>query len=493
VAETRAPGLRLQIVLALGALMLLAFLPLSFAVARLTEATLDVERERAAIAVARAAAAGVASSPRDEGGARDRAIAAQIDARNGVEAIAIVPDAAGDRPVARRVLPHVFEVTVPIDGGAVRARIRDGEARGSAPLARLIALYIALFGIALLMFAYFALTRLIVRPIDALVRSTRRVADGARSIDVPRGGSRELAELGESVRAMAARLLREEETLRAKVGELTEATHRLTDAQARLVRSERMASVGRLAAGVAHEIGNPIAAISGMEDLLLDGGLSPEEERDFLVRMKRETERIHGILRDLLDFARPEQRDADPAREGRRSAPPDVRGLAPLPVAPSGADASAEANVSDVVRDVVALVRPQKDFKPVAIRVAVPEDLGVALDGGKLTQVLLNLLLNAASAMRPHGGEIAVTAEVAGDDVHLAVEDTGPGLSPEIAGDVFEPFVTTKPVGEGSGLGLAVCRGIVEAASGTIAFDRGRARGARAVITLPRSAGAGRA
>jgi len=469
VAETRAPGLRLQIVLALGGLMLLAFVPLSFAVARLTEATVAAERERAAIGVARAAAAAIGDA------GDERAAAAQVRAQDGVEAIDLVAGGApgADRASARRVDAHVFEVTVPVRGGAVRARVRDGAADGPAPLARLVALYMALFGVALLTFAYFVLTRLIVRPIDALVRSTGRVASGARSIDVPRGGSRELADLGESVRAMAARLLREEELLRAKVGELTEATRRLTDAQARLVRSERMASVGRLAAGVAHEIGNPIAAISGMEDLLLDGGLSDEEERDFLARMKRETDRIHGILRNLLDFARPDLHAPESSRIVRAAA--------------AGDEGAGEAVVADVVREVVALVRPQKDFKGVEIRVDVAEGLSAAIDGDKLTQVLLNVLLNAGAAMRPRGGEVRVAAEAAGDDVRVAIEDTGPGLSASIADDVFEPFVTTKPVGEGSGLGLAVCRGIVEAAAGTIAFDRTYTKGARAVITLRRS------
>ena len=105
---------------------------------------------------------------------------------------------------------------------------------------------------------------------------------------------------------MAAKLIAEEATLILKVEELTDTTRRLTDTRAQLVRSERMASVGRLAAGLAHEIGNPIAALMGMEDLLLEGDLDAEAQRDFLQRMRRETERIHVVVRDLLDFARPE-------------------------------------------------------------------------------------------------------------------------------------------------------------------------------------------
>ena len=116
---------------------------------------------------------------------------------------------------------------------------------------------------------------------------------------------------------MTTKLVADEEALRAKVAEVERYAADLARAQERLVRSERLASVGRLAAGLAHEIGNPIAALLGFEELLLMGGQDPAEQRDFLERMKKETERIHRILRDLLDFARP----AATLRRRRRSRP----------------------------------------------------------------------------------------------------------------------------------------------------------------------------
>src|SRR5262249_41451868 len=142
----------------------------------------------------------------------------------------------------------------------------DDAGERAAPLVRLVAMYMVIFAIALLTFAYFALTRLIVRPLEALNQAATRVAGGARILRLPRTGARELVELGEGLQTMTTHLLAEEEELRAKVTELEHT-------QAQLVRSERMASVGRLAAGVAHEIGNPIAALLGFEDLLLDGDL----------------------------------------------------------------------------------------------------------------------------------------------------------------------------------------------------------------------------
>jgi signal transduction histidine kinase len=264
---------------------------------------------------------------------------------------------------------------------------------------------------------------------------------------------------------MAERLIGEEAALILKVDELTETTRRLTQAQAQLVRSERMASVGRLAAGVAHEIGNPIAALMGMEQLLLDGGLSPDEQRDFLSRMQRETDRIHTVVRDLLDFARPE-------------------GLGP------GQDEVAvPAKVRAVVDDVVALLRPQKQFRDVAVDVDVDEGTMASIPAPRLTQVLLNILLNAGAAVASRGatgGRVVVRArQVEGGRVRIEVEDDGPGVAAAVREKLFEPFVTTKEVGEGTGLGLAVCRGLVESAGGEIGLDAAYEGGARFYVLLP--------
>lgn len=381
--------------------MLLAFVPLFFAVASLTRATVLEARDHDARARAHAGAAPVTAAPLE-----------------------------GDR---------------------------------ATPLVRLVALYMTTFGLALLVFAYFVLTRLIVRPVDQLVDAADRVANGARTLRVPPSGARELIELGASVRAMAERLISEEAALLVKVEELTQTTTRLTQTQAQLVRSERMASVGRLAAGVAHEIGNPIAALAGMQDLmLLDPELPPDAQRDFLQRMRRETERIHTVVRDLLDFARP---------EGTVSPEGD----------PVGAD------VASVVSDVIALARPQKPFRAVRIETDVDSSLRVKLPAHRLTQVLLNIVLNAGAAIAsgPRGvGRIGIAAREASGRVRIEVEDDGPGIAPEVLDRLFEPFVTTKDVGEGTGLGLAVCRGIVESADGEVGVAAATS-GAKFYVVLP--------
>ncbi len=479
-------GLRLQILFLLGGLMLLAFVPLFFAVATYTNYALKQIRESNSRALGRAIAGHVAEARARRSTSDLMSLLEAEIGTEGVEAIGVygrdgVAIARAGEPtavdsLAQTVDPRqesVFEVksahgraiavAVPDDRGAVIAVLRtDDDAVRSAPLLRLVTLYTGLVALLLLVFAYFALTRLIVRPLDSLTHAAERVAQGARRLEVPISAPRELSMLGSSLHTMTEKLISDEEALRKKISEVERATQELKAAQDRLVRSERLASVGRLAAGLAHEIGNPLAALMGLQDLLLAGGLDAAEQRDFLQRMRRETERIHGILRDLLQFARP----------GTEAEPGESRG-----------------NVEAAVEDTAALVQPQRAMKDIALELeldpALPE---VALGREQLVQVLLNLILNAADACQSRG-HVTVRARPTPSGARLEVEDDGPGVAAAVRERLFEPFVTTKEVGKGTGLGLAVCRGLVEAAGGTISLDTSSERGARFVVELPRARG----
>jgi signal transduction histidine kinase len=361
---------------------------------------------------------------------------------------------------------RALEVVVPGRKGAVLVVLRtDDEVARAGPLVRMVGLYMLLVALALLVLVYFLLTRLVVQPLDALSLSARRVAAGNLRLEVPAKGPAELIDVGASLSEMTLRLREEEEQLRHKVAELEKATADLRAAQDQLVRSERLASVGRLAAGLAHEVGNPLAALMGLQDLLIDGGLDRDEERDFLARMRRETERIHRILRDLLDFARPTARSTD-----REEHPGSLR---------------------DAIDEVLRLLRPQPAMREISIEVSLEDGLpAVQLGHERLVQVLLNLVGNAGDAAGP-GGHIWLTARREGSEVRLDVDDDGPGIDPAIAPQLFEPFVTTKDVGKGTGLGLAVCRGLVEGAGGSIhAGSRPDGqRGARLTVRTPVSRG----
>ena len=482
------PGLRVQILLALGGVILVAYVPLFFAIAQVTRATSLAYREDSARALGRAVAAHVGDlavnephaiadrldSHVGEGGAMAIAV---FDRSGGVEASAGAPAEvaalrAPSQPygeaatrVAARSGARALDVVLPAGDRAVLVRVRTDEDAGrSADVVRGIALYMGVFALALLVFAYSLLTRAIVKPIELLARAADRVASGARSLELPATGAREIADLGASVRSMAARFIDDEKTLRAKVDELTTTTRHLGETREQLAGSERMASVGRLAAGVAHEIGNPIAAIMGMHDLIEDTE-TPEETRiDFLKRMRKETERINVVVRDLLDYARPE------------NGPPSGR--------------LAIADVAEVTSDALALVRPQKEWKGVEVRVELAEGLQVLLSPQRLTQVLLNLLLNAAAALADQPADaprsLTVRSRMADDaTVRIEIEDDGPGVPENMRDRIFDPFVTTKDVGAGTGLGLAVCRGIIEGAAGRIYVDANHTRGARFIVELP--------
>ncbi len=322
---TTRPGLRVQILLAIAGVILVAYVPLFFAIAQVTRHAAFGYREESARALGRAVAAHVGDTARSDPRAVKRVVDSHVG-EGGAVAIAVFgpggeviasagPDdelaavRAPTRPygeaasrVAMRAGTRGLDVVLPAGDDAVLVRVRtDEDPARTAGVVRGIALYMIVFALALLVFAYIALTRSIVRPIERLSAAADRVARGARSLEVPHAGARELAELGASVRSMASKLLDEEQAMRAKVDELTSTTRRLSETREQLAGSERMASVGRLAAGVAHEIGNPIAAIMGMHDLLEDGELEAMDRADFLRRMRKETERIHVVVRDRLD------------------------------------------------------------------------------------------------------------------------------------------------------------------------------------------------
>lgn len=480
------PGIRLQLLMLLAGLMVLAFVPLYFAVAGLTQNTLRSARASSARSLGRSVAAHVSEARRAR---PDHELQPLLDAEIGsvgLDAISVYDPsgrviAKAGEPAAIAFLPDLvptdtertqilstprgkaLEVLVPGGRGPVVALLRvDDEAGRAGPLLRLVALYTAIFGLALLVFTYMALTRMLVGPIDELSAAARRVSEGARSLQVPASGPREMAQLGKAFAEMTVQLRDEEEKLRDKIDELQRATDELKSAQSTLVRSERLASVGRLAAGLAHEIGNPISAILGFEDLLLSGGLDPEEQRDFLERMKKETERINRVLRQLLDFARPA-------------------------ATPRAQEPEAPGSVAESVEDVSALLRPHKAFRDVELTLELEPDLPqVAFSRSQMVQVLLNLLLNAADATGA-GGKVIVRALRTPSGVRVEVQDNGPGIRADIKDKLFEPFVTTKDVGSGTGLGLAICRGLVEAAGGTITAGDAPERGALFAIELPRA------
>ena len=224
----------------------------------------------------------------------------------------------------------------------------------------------------------------------------------------------------------------------------------------RLMESDRLAAVGELVAGVAHEVNNPLSSISAFAQLLLrDTGLTPQQ-RESLEVIRGETTRASQVVKDLLAFAR---------RSDPQSSPLDLNGV-----------------VGRTVR------MRQYQFSEASVR--VESDLAADLpsvmgDARQLQQVCLNLLTNGVQAMSPGGGALRVRTYQANDVVRLEVQDTGPGISVDARARIFEPFFTTKREGEGTGLGLSVSYGIVTSHGGKIEVVETGAGGTTFRVTLP--------
>lgn len=340
------------------------------------------------------------------------------------------------------------------------ARPRVTEAKvGDSARRSLFLFYLGLTAATVLLLTYVLLTYFIVRPIDRLRLASERLASGRLQTEVPVQGAAEVARLAASFNEMAAQLREDRAALQRRLDELERTTGELSAAQEQLIRSARLAAVGRLSAGVAHEIGNPLAAIRGLLDLMQMGDLDPEDEREFVQRIQRETERIHHTIRDLLDFSR-----SEPSQ--------DVR-------------IETSADLVEVVSDTVKLIDRQNRFRDIDLALRLDDGLPrVRGDHERLRQLLLNLLFNAADALSGKG-TIEVSASNGGGVVQLTVEDDGPGIDEEILDQVFDPFVTTKAAGHGTGLGLAVCHTIVERLGGTIEAGNRAEGGAAFAVVLP--------
>ena len=309
--------------------------------------------------------------------------------------------------------------------------------------------------------AYGLLTGMIVRPISQMLRMIERVIGGDLEARVTPGGGQELRRLAETLNRMTKALHGERLKRSAHITELKLINRELEQAQNRLIRSEKLASVGQLSAGIAHEIGNPVGIVLGYLEILQRPELESEERARYIQQALDATKRISDIIRELLAFSRLEKT----------------------------ADSLGPCDVGAVISKTLSLLQPQARFQHVTTHVVDRGmEFSVALSEGRLQQVLLNVLLNAADAMAEQEEEATIHIELSRQSglVLISIADTGPGLSSEIMDTVFEPFVSTKESGHGTGLGLSVCESIADLAGGSIRFvPPATPRGATVRIELP--------
>jgi two-component system sensor histidine kinase PilS (NtrC family) len=217
-------------------------------------------------------------------------------------------------------------------------------------------------------------------------------------------------------------------------------------------RADRLAALGEIAAGLAHEMRNPLASMSGSIGLLTAGAGLPEKDRRLLKIVQREAERLELLLRDFLSYARPTE--------------PRLRPL----------------SLRELVEEVTTLLRPTLPPRGIALEVELGADARVRADGGQLKQVLWNLLANAVDAT-PEGGRVRVALSRNGSEAVVAIADTGAGISSEDLPRIFTPFFTTKE--RGTGLGLAIVHRIVEAHGGTIQVQSAPGEGSTFMLAMP--------
>lgn len=324
--------------------------------------------------------------------------------------------------------------------------------------------YFALDFILLLALGASILSRIVVTPVSRLLAATERITDGLYGHRIKVSGARELALLANSFNEMSAALQQKQEEVGSHVRALESANRELQLAREEALRSEKMASVGLLAAGTAHEIGTPLASVMGYVEILAAELESNPAQSEYLRRMQESCSRIDRIVRGLLDYARPKP----PAFE--------------------------LVDLCLLLHQTVELLLHQGCFKQCRVELSCSDTVpSLCLDPYQLQQVLINLLLNSNDAMADNGLlHVSVSAQVNGvvagqqiTTVQIAISDNGVGIAAEHLERIFDPFFTTKEPGRGTGLGLAISARIIETFGGRITVTSTPLQGSCFTILLP--------
>lgn len=343
---------------------------------------------------------------------------------------------------------QVVSVRYLISYDSIDARMRDARRQ-------FVVIAIAALAGCLLMVSMVA--RRITQPVARLTDGARSLARGELQTRIEAESQDELGTLANAFNDMAESLAANRSELTRKNEALSNANENMQSMQEQLLRSERLAAIGQLAAGVSHEIDNPVGIILGHAELLLEDLAHDDPLRDDARAIIDECRRCKRITGGLLGFAR----------------------------LPEGSQSEVDLNL--LVEEAVSSLLPQKLFKDLEVNTETsPESLLVTADVDQLRQVMINVLLNAAQALQG-SGQIKVALARQSDRVHISIDDNGPGIPEENREKVFQPFFSTKAPGEGTGLGLPLCRKLVEAQGGEILVRQAPIGGARLLIMLPLS------
>jgi hypothetical protein len=362
---------------------------------------------------------------------------------------------------------------------------------------KLILAYIVFTATLVTFFGIFLFSRFIVRPIKKLVKITEAIGEEDYAPSIFDANRNEIGQLSFAFNRMAKRINEHQGQLRAQIESLEKLNRELQQSQKELLAEEKLALVGKLAAGVAHEIGNPLSAILGYISLLQTQENCNQESADYLKRMEQELNRINKTIRELLDFSRLKKVE------------------------------KTKVDIKQVIENSLALVKHQKKFQNITLRVHIEKDLWlVEGDEHQLQQVFLNVLLNAGEALGEEGKMVVLADRVVWQGgslrcvssslpadifsgvpelgfgekkvylndvlffenqplVRILFADNGEGIEQENLNKIFDPFFTTREPGKGTGLGLAICNRILESFGGGILVRSEVKKGSAFLLLLP--------
>jgi len=331
-------------------------------------------------------------------------------------------------------------------------------------------IYIVVNSIVFTFIGFFLMSRVVVKPLQRLVKRAEEYQDDDEMFFLPENQDSEFSKLSKALNRMLRHLAEDKEKLRMAVVSLEQANLNLKQAQKDIIRAEKLASVGRLSAGIAHEIGNPMGIIIGYLELLKNDDISNEDKKEFLLRTETEIKRIDTTIRRLLDFSRPSSEDVY------------------------------EVSVHEIIEDTVGASQfhPRMSDIDLDLKLSAGNDCVMA-NPNQLRQVFLNIIINSADAILStenfSNGKISISTEVrkssrngsseGGDVLKIDYADNGPGIPKTEIENVFDPFFTTKGSGKGTGLGLYVCFMIVEGLGGRIGATSREGEGTTITVYLP--------
>ncbi len=317
---------------------------------------------------------------------------------------------------------------------------------------------------------FYRLSRIIVKPLQRLAKRAEEYREDDKMFFLYEKEDNDFSKLSKALNSMLKQIANDKESLQTTIMSLEKANIDLKQAQKEIIQAEKLASVGRLSSGIAHEIGNPIGIVVGYLELLKQNDISEEEKKEFILRTENEINRVNTIIKQLLDFSRP------------------------------SSEALKVVSVHSIIGETVDAFKFQPLMSNIELNLSfIAKNDMVVADSNQLRQVFLNLLINAADAISSvedcFEGKISITSEIVQSEsvdhpnmLKISYIDNGSGISKENLRNIFDPFYTTKQIGKGTGLGLSVCFMIIQKIGGKIQANSEEGKGATINIYLPLTA-----